>query len=220
MKKILLIEDVTNRQTEFMSHTNFTLESYDDILENSIGDKYIKVENSLKDDTFNFNDYEIIISHQSAFGDQSGTIVSKLELYCEETKKSLVLFSGGISNYYNNTKYEHIQLNSKDFYSQNLKLFLDSYRNGNINLLILSYGDKWVLDVLLNILEKINLFLNKNSETDILYDEFRNFTNINRLKNINHTFYEIQVENGWVYQKDIVEIQDSIVKYIKDISNV
>ena len=220
MKKILLIEDVSDRQNEFMSQLNFTLNSYSNILKNCIGDQYTSIAKSLKDDTFNFDDYEIIISHKSAFEDQTNTIIAKLELYCEQTKKPLVLFSGGASDYYNNSKYEHLQLNSKDFYSQHLKLFLDEYKNGNINLLILSYGDKWKLLILLNVLEKINLFLNKTKEDDIVYDSFKNITEINHLTNIRHSFYVMEIEDGWVYKKEILKLKDSISEYIKEIVNV
>jgi len=220
MKKILLIEDVSDRQNEFMSHLDFSLTSYSDILKNSIGDKYIDVAKSLKNDTFNFDDYEIIITHKSAFEDQTNTIISKLELYCEKTKTPLVLFSGGVSDYYNNSKYEHLQLNSKDFYSQHLKLFLDEYKNGNINLMILSYGNKWKILVLLNVLEKINLFLNKMKEEDIVYDSFKNLTQLNHLNNVQYSFYSMNIEDGWVYKEEIYKIRDSISQYIKEISNV
>ncbi len=220
MKKILLIEDIVSRQEDFMSHTDFTLEAYDDILQNATNNEYKNIFKSLKNDAFDLDTYSVIIAHKTAFEDQSSIIVKKLELYCKNTKKPLVLFSGGISNYYKNTDYEHLELNSKDFYSQNLKLFLDEFREGNQNLLILSYGDKWILNVLLNILEKINLFLNKNTEEDIVYDTFRNFTNINRLEKINYIFYEIKTEDGWVYLEEILKFKDSITSYIKDISYV
>ncbi len=220
MKKILLIEDVASRQEDFMSHTDFTLKSYDDILENMTNDKYKSISTSLKDDTFNFDDYNMVISHKTAFEEQTSVIVNKLESYCESTKKPLVFFSGGITNYYKNTIYEYLELNSKDFYGQNLKVFLDNYRKNKQNILMLSYGDKWVLNVLLNILEKINLFLNKNDETDIVYDEFRNFTHINRLESISYEFYQMDVDDGWIYREEIQKIKDSITKYVKDATNV
>ncbi len=218
MKKILLIEDVPHRQEDFMSHTDFTLQSYDDILENITKDRYKDISRELKNDTFNFDDYSMIISHKTAFEDQTNIIINKLELYCKNIQKPLVLFSGGISNYYNNSNYEHLELNSKDFYSQNLKLFLDEYRKGNHNLLILSYGGKWMLNILLNILERINIFINKNTEADIVYDTFRNSTKINRLEKIDHTFYAMKTEDGWVYLDEILKMKDSITDYIKEIS--
>ena len=115
---------------------------------------------------------------------------------------------------------KYLELNSKDFYGQNLKIFLDNYRKNQQNILMLSYGDKWVLNVLLNILEKINLFLNKNDETDIVYDEFRNFTHINRLDSIDYEFHKMDIDDGWVYREEICKIKDSITKYVKDVTNV
>ncbi len=220
MKKILLIEDVTERQKEFMHDQDFTLDAYSEILENAIDDKYKKISLNLNINTATLENYSVIMVHKSAFEHESGITINKIEQHCKQNKTPLVLFSGSLGNYYNNAQYDYLELNSKDFYSQNLKLFLDEYRKSNENILMLSYGSSWVLNTLLNILEKTNIFLRKNKDSDIVYSEFENFSKINKLRNINHPFYEIEVDNGWTSPKEIKKKRDSILKYIQKISNV
>ncbi len=220
MKKILLIEDVPSRQEDFMSEMDFSLLDYDDILENAIGDRYADIEASLKNDDIDFSKYGMLMAHESAFGTNVKSSLEKLKGYCEETETPLVLFSGGASNYYNNSKNEYMELNTKDFYSPNLKVFFDAYREGSHNILMLAYGEKWILNTLLNVLERTNNFLDKNSEDDIVYSEYENFTKIDMLDGLNHSFYDLPIEDGWVYRKDLIALKDSILEYIQEVSNV
>jgi len=217
MSKILLIEDQLERQNNFMSFLDFSLTDYKEVLNNAILENYQTISKELKDDIFNFDEYDIIIVHKSAFENEVRTVISKLEHFCKETKKSLVLFGGDASSYYNNNEYEHLQINSKFFYSENLKLFLDDYIEGNKNLLILSFGKKWQLNIVLNVVEKINFFLEKNNDEDIVYQEFRNETDINQLDNIEYSFYKVDVdEDNWVYREEIIKLKNSIDTYIEE----
>ena len=147
MKKILIIEDRTKRQHEFITETKINLNDaiYENILDNKTDDKYLDIFANLKNDTFDFDDYSVIISHKSAFENENSVILSKLETYCKNNNKILVLFSGGIdTNYYlKDDEYEHIELNSKTLYSENIKLFLEDFKDGNLNPLILCYGNRW-----------------------------------------------------------------------------
>ncbi len=113
-----------------------------------------------------------------------------------------------------------MELNTKDFYSPNLKVFFDAYREGSHNILMLAYGEKWILNTLLNVLERTNNFLDKNSEDDIVYSEYENFTKIDMLDGLNHSFYDLPIEDGWVYRKDLIALKDSILEYIQEVSNV
>ena len=219
MKKILLIEDVLSRQRSFMKERNFTLDSYSDILDNAIKEEYEKVYLSLKEDTFDFDKYSIIMAHQSAFSGDVGVIVDTLKSYCKKYKKTLIFFRGEGFNYYDNSNYEYLELNTKDFYSDNLKFFLDEYRKNTHNILMLSYGQKWIVNTLLNILEKTNLFLDKNSDDDIVYDTFENFTELNKIENINDKLYKLTVDDGWVYREEIVKFRDTLLAYIKKIAD-
>ena len=233
MKKILLIEDVLKRQKDFMDERDFTLEEYADILENSIGEKYQNIAFSLKNNSFDFDKYSInseqqitfsykysiIMAHQTAFEKDVGVIVDRLKAYCKKENKALVFFSGDPQNYYDNTYNDYLELETKYFYSDNLKLFLDAYKENNANILMLSYGEKWTANSMLNILEKINLFLDKNNNEDFVYDTFKNSTEVDKLRNIEYLFYAMKIEDGWVYRKEIIKLRDNILTHIKGLSN-
>ncbi|HFU74900.1 MAG TPA: hypothetical protein ENK66_01505 [Arcobacter sp.] len=219
MKKILLIEDVISRQKSFMDEREFSLEEYADILENSISEKYEKIALALKENSFDFDQYSMIMAHKSAFENDVGLIIEKLKAYCKKENKALVFFSGGVQNYYDNSYNDYLELETKYFYSDNLKLFLDAYKEKNANILMLSYGKKWIANSVLNILEKINLFLEGNNDEDVVYDLFKNFTEVDKLKNIEKLFYTMKIEDGWVYRTEIIKLRDDILMYVKSLSN-
>ncbi len=220
MRKILLIEDVATRQKNFMKEQDFKLEEYTGVLDNTIGDNYVKIEKSVKDENFDFSEYAVIMVHGSAFGKDRVHSLETLKQYCEKTEIPFVLFSGGDSNYYNNTKYEYLELNSKDFYSHNLKVFLDAYKQNEHNILMLSYGEKWMLNTLLSVLENTNIYLQENSQEDILYEDYQIFTKIVTLGQIQQDIIDFSIEDDWVCRKNIISLRDSILKYIEKINNV
>lgn len=213
MRKILLIEDVISRQNSFMKERSFTLEAYADILDNAIGEKYQDIASALKKNDFDFDAYAMIIAHKSAFESDVGVMIERLKAYCKERDTPLVFFSGGTQNYYNNTHNEYLELETKYFYSNNLKLFLESYKEGKENILMLTYGEKWVANTVLNILEKINLYLNENSGEKILYDKFKSKTEVDKLKNIDYSFYYI--DKKWAKRDEIIKLRDDILRYIQ-----
>ncbi|SFV57826.1 hypothetical protein MNB_SV-9-708 [hydrothermal vent metagenome] len=217
MKKILLIEDRQQRQNLFIKRTEIELDSYDDILDNFIGEKYDKLYEDIKNNQFSFSDYALIMVHKGAFNLDNQYIHFQIRDYCKENNTPLVLFSGGATNYYNKEELELMEINSKDFYSNNLQFFLDNFRETKeIELLMLSYGNDWKLNIVLNSLEKVNYFIDNNQEEDILYDEFINKTNFHLLEKIDFDYFQPTVENGWVYLDDIKKIVETIRKYIEE----
>ena len=220
MKKILLIEDRQSRQQLFMNHTNIDLNEYRDILDNRTGQAYDEVYESFQNGDFDFDDYAMVIVHKSAFNEDTQEVLYGIENECKNRAIPLVLFSGGITaNYYEEDKiFKKLELNSKDFYSQNLKIFLENYReSGNIELLMLSYGQRWKLDIVLNCMEKINIFIEThNDEEDILYDEFVNHTEFHLLESLKVQYYKPTIENGWLYLSEVEKIALSIELYIKE----
>ena len=80
MKKILLIEDRTPRQKLFSDETKIVLKQYIDILDNCIEDRYQDIVDNLNSDDTILNQYDIIISHKSAFKEQNSKTISKLLL--------------------------------------------------------------------------------------------------------------------------------------------
>lgn len=212
--KILLIEDRVTRQDFFLKKIAINLEEYSDILDNVIDDSYEELKEQMLHGSFNFEDYAFIISHKSAFENDNALIISKLQNYAREFEKTLIFFSGGISvNYYSNSEFESLELNSETFYSNNLKLFLDSYRAGNENILMLSYGKNWELNIVSNTLEKTNLFLSKNTDEDIDYTQFSNYIEISKLSDIKFPFYKMDIVDGNVYRSEIQKFYTSLQDY-------
>jgi len=208
VKKILLIEDRVERQIKFRDDTGINFEKFSDFLDNKI-----------KLDKSSLNDYSTIITHRSAFGNEDENILDYLKKYCEETGTQLVFFSGGISTtYYSNTKYEFLLLNSKSFYSRNLQLFLEDVKqNENPNLLLLGYGEQWKFNILLNTLEKINLFIS-NSETEgkekVKLNRFKTSTKIENITGMIDLQYP-EVEMGGVLLNDLKIFSEQIREEIQ-----
>ncbi len=208
MKKILLIEDRVERQLKFANDTGIKLQKYNDFL-----DRKTKLEKSCLDE------YSTIITHRSAFGDADENILDYLKKYCEETGTNLVFFSGGISSiYYSNAKYSFLLLNSKSFYSKNLQLFLeDAKQNGDSNILLLGYGKHWKINILLNTLENINLFISTNEANGKEKVKLNRFKTSTKIENISKmiNFQYPQVEMGGVSLCDLKSLSDHIRKQIQ-----
>jgi hypothetical protein len=218
MKKILLIEDRKERQQKFMNETMIDLNSYSDILDNNIGGKYEETFDKLKNDTFNFDNYSIIISHKSAYSDENASILNKIEQHCKKQQIPLVLFSGGVDvNYYlNEENFEHIEVNSKTFYSQNIQLFLDDFRNGNMHPLIFCYGAKWKLNIILNILEKINNILEETDSELIFYKRFVQSSSVDLLESLELNLYEPILDGNKIHKDEIIKIRDCIMGHVNE----
>jgi len=186
MKKVMLIDDRTERQTAFHKEIGTNLNKYTDILNNFTANSYEKLLEEFRKNDFSILDqYEVIITHRSAFGDLNGQVISTFKEVCKQNNKSLVFFSGGISSVsIKNVPFEHLLLNSKKFYSQNLELFLELSKNNKPNLLALAFGENWKINLLLNSLEKINLEVGKNIEKEKLrWDGFKMKTKLELISN-------------------------------------
>lgn len=219
MRKILLIEDRAHRQNNFLEQVNINLDDYKDIIDNKINDKYEEFIKDMQSDNFDLSVYDVIIAHQSIFINEYKEILGKLKNYCKNYDKALVLFSGGNETSYINDEYEELGLSSDVFYSQNLNLFLDDFKLKNINIRILTYGNKWKLNIMLNVFEKIGFFLNKNDDIDIDYDEFINDTKANMLNNLDIKFYAMTINNDEVLESEIVKLKDDILNHIKEMTD-
>ncbi len=216
--KIALIEDRVKRQKYFLEKNNINFNNYLDLLNNFIEEKANNLLENIVNYSFDLLEYEIIICHKSVeYDDKNSVIISNLKKYCKSHNKILVLFSGGISvNYYDNSEFEYLELNSKIFYSKNLELFLEAVNSKNENILMLCYGENWKLNIVSNILEKTNLFISKQTEEDIELMNFYSEVDIKKLSNLDFFFYEMIVENGWVYLSEIEKFKNSLKKYIID----
>ncbi len=176
MKKILIIEDRVERQNKFTNKTGIAFDRYETFLD--------RRESFEKD---SLGEYSTIITHRSAFGESDDNILDYLKKYCENHQTKLVFFSGGISStFYSKIKYEFLLLNSKSFYSKNLELFLDDFqKNQEPNILLLGYGKDWKTNILLNTLEKINLFISNNETKErVKFNKFKTETKIENIEDM------------------------------------
>ncbi len=213
---ILLIEDRVDRQKYFMSEADIDLDRYSDVLDNMIKSKYHEFVQKIKADTVDLDKYTVIVSHKSAFGDDNIGILQKLENYCRQYNKPLVLFSGGTdTNYYENIDFELLELNSKLFYSDNLQLFLKETEEGTSNILTLAYGKQWKLNILLNVLEKINLQITANIALD--YEEFQLDTNSDLLDDIEVKLHVPIIKNGAISIDEMKKVGLDLEQYIRKV---
>ncbi len=220
MRKILLIEDRSHRQKDFLRLSNINLNDYTDILDNKIDNKYEEFIKDIQNNSFDLSIYDVIIAHQSIFINDFKLILGKLKNYCKDNHKKLVLFSGGNETSYINDEYEELGLSSEDFYNQNLKLFLENFKQNKINIRILSFGNKWKLNIILNVLEKISLFIETNNDEDIDYDEFVNNTKANLLNNLEIKFYQMKIDETWIDSKsEILKLKEDLIEHIKVIAD-
>jgi len=220
MKKILLIEDNTFRQNIACNKISLDISKYADIVENAIEEKYQIFLQQVEKSEFISDDYMAIMAHKSAFGNKNQQMLSYIESICKKNDMPLVLFSGGmsVSHYTKGDEIEKLLLNTKIFYSNNLRLFLEHFREKNeIELMVLNYGKSWRLNILLNVLEKINFFIAKESAEDVICEEFTNKTGSHLLEKVTDTneIEKLKSQNGWITLEDIKKYAQTIEKIVE-----
>ena len=155
--KIAIIEDRIARLEQF---TDFELKQCKSVTIIT-GLEFDNLIGSLKNnDTKPLDQYECIASHRSAL---SNEVRDTLKEYCRIKRKPLIFFSGGItSTVLKDLDFPFLHINSKEFYSENLKLFIETFEESNaVNLLVLQFGKKWKLSLFLNLRNNIAVALNK-----------------------------------------------------------
>lgn len=157
--KIAIVEDRIGRLEQY---TDFELKNCKSVTIIT-GLEFDNLIRSLKsNDTVPLDQYECIASHRSAL---SNEIRDTLKEYCRIKRKPLIFFSGGItSSVLKDLEFPFLHINSKEFYSENLKMFIEACEESNIiNLLVLQFGKKWKLSLLLNLRNNIAMALNKEA---------------------------------------------------------
>ena len=169
--KFAIIEDRMRRLEQFVEFDIRSCKEVEIITESNF-DRLI-LELGTKN-TDSLDQYDCIASHRSALTNENRDTIKE---YCRAKKKPLIFFSGGItSSVFKDMNFPFLHINSKDFYSSNLKLFIDNCLEDNsINLLILQFGNRWKLSLLLNLRNNIAVALNKhalkNENKDIDIDD-------------------------------------------------
>ncbi len=197
---ILLFENKEIRQKDV------TIVFDDNIIHNILGDdKCNEVLSSFLEDESQLESYDTIIIHESIyFENERDTLLKKIETYCSQKEKKLVKFSGHNTQAHFNNKL--LEISSKSLY-ENLTVFLEKYINYDANILMLAYGKNWQLNLLLNILEKLNIFIeNSNKNESFDFDEFEDDFDLLKIKNI--------LGNS-EYKKLLVDIDDDEISIIK-----
>lgn len=211
MKKILLLENKDNRQDIL----TFNLKQYS-FLNNVLGDNNC---NSLLDDFLEnqsiFDKYDTIIIHESIYYDlKREELFAVLNNFCSE--KKLIKFSG------NNTQFSlenefSLQLSPTSLY-ENLKVFLEAYEVDDSNILMLALGENWYLNVLLNSLEKLNIFIENNNEHRNK-SIFSSKTGLSKIKAVNpesYAFIFSGIESNTITIDQMKKVVDSLKKLIQD----
>lgn len=157
--KIALIEDRLERLERFVDFDLYNCREVEIIS----GTEFDLLINDLSNNnTDKLNQFDCISSHRSALSNTNRDILKK---YCKINKKPLIFFSGGISSsVYKNEDFTFLHINSREFYSNNLKLFIeDNIKKGSVNLLVLQFGNRWKLSLLLSLRNKIAIAQNKQN---------------------------------------------------------
>ena len=165
--RVILIEDRIVRKELFLSRSEIDFTKYDFFREVT-PKEFTQLKSDLKtSDLSFFKDCDVILTHKSAFTLNEQDVLSALG-------KSVVYFSGGISqSFYLEFPSPTLHINSSEFYSSNLVHFLERIATtGEIEMLILQFGDKWKLNLLLNLRDKLKQLFYRNEGKDLYPEDF------------------------------------------------
>ena len=165
--RVILIEDRIVRKELFLSRSEIDFTKYDFFREVT-PKEFTQLKSDLKTgDLSFFKDCDVILTHKSAFTLNEQDVLSALG-------KSVVYFSGGISqSFYLEFPSPTLHINSSEFYSSNLVHFLERIATtGEIEMLILQFGDKWKLNLLLNLRDKLKQLFYRNEGKDLYPEDF------------------------------------------------
>ncbi|WP_157578198.1 hypothetical protein, partial [Tenacibaculum ovolyticum] len=118
--KLALIEDRIPRMEQFLEFSIKEFPLVEVFNDTNLNNLRLNIES---DEFKNLNEFDCIATHRSAWTIEER---SKLYSYCKEVKKPLIYFSGGItSSTFKDVEMPFLLINSKEFYSKNLKIFLE-----------------------------------------------------------------------------------------------
>ncbi len=215
---ILLLENKEVRQK------NIAIDFDDQIIHNILGDdKCNEILSSFLDDESVLESYDTIIIHESIYlENERDNLLKKLETFCSQSEKKLIKFSG--HNTQAHLKNNLLEISAKSLYA-NLMIFLEEYINDDANILMLAYGKNWQLNLLLNVLEKLNLFIENSIEGDSFdFDEFEDDFDLLKIKRVlgNKEYEKLLIGIDIDYEISITEIKlltDNLKKIIQEKTN-
>ncbi|KFF07672.1 hypothetical protein [Chryseobacterium luteum] len=195
---IALVEDRIGRMNQFIDFDIKSIENLQIITETDLSDLKTDLDQGVTD---KLDIFDCLIFHRSAL---TNTQRETIKVYCKNKIKPLVFFSGGISSsFYNDSTFPYLHINSRDLYSNNLKMFSNhSDQHHIINLLVLQYGSKWKTNQLLIIKEDLN----------IRYQ----LKKIKRIMDLNIPKNQIKdFDLDWLDKDDFTEISDDQIKQFR-----
>lgn len=148
--KILFIEDRPSRQRQFLPNKEKDVKKLK--LNPEIfmpeAEKCKEIIAQINNETYQFAmDLKLIIVHKSVLTTKG---LAYLNLKCKERKIKLVCFSGGTSQVvFNKDDFEFLNLNSSDFYSEQLIPFLEKVAQNKENNLLEIINSQWKLSYML-----------------------------------------------------------------------
>lgn len=191
MKQIILIDDIQDRQRIYTKNLN--IESYSDILDNMIDDKYREIYCKLKSNNCSLN-YAIVMVHLSAFeAIDNRKLIETIEKHCRLHNIKLIFFSGSTSSLTFMKDPDIMYINDKIFY-ENFEEFLKNCRNGKINLQILGYGKKWKINLLHTTLKIVNRIID-NCEYPMHFETFKTEINYDLLEELIQDLSSLKIDN-------------------------
>ena len=100
---------------------------------------------------------------------------------------------------------------------RNIEEYVDEYNKNLANILILGYGKKWEANILLNILEKINIFIENNTnEKEFDFDEFEDEVDLLELKKLNIVYMTIVPYKDEIRNQEITILRDRLYTMIEE----
>ncbi|MCZ2100082.1 MAG: hypothetical protein LC107_00925 [Chitinophagales bacterium] len=202
---IILIEDRPTRQQIFTHDLKINLNNFPLLKNVCGGDEFHLSKEKISNEISFFDDYNVIMIHRSALTPEER---NSLIEYVNNKSKTLIFFSGGISSTLIQKigKGQLLTINSKDFYSENLVLFLE---NSGKEILELAFGKHWELNLLIGANEKIAYYILNYTKKplQIILDD------LDLPQWIKNKY--VNIESGLVEKDQLISINKSIHTDIK-----
>ncbi len=209
MSKILLLENKRERQKNY--HIDFrNLKEIDNVLGDDECNGILK---NFLDDNSIFDKYETIIIHKGIYFENArDKLFQDLKNYSK--KKNLVIFSGENSQV--SLRNNVLEVSAISIY-KNIEEYVSEYSKNLANILILGYGKKWEANILLNILEKINIFIEENQDDEEFdFDEFEDEVDLLELKKLNIVYATIVPYKNEIRNQEITILRDRLYTMIEE----
>lgn len=219
MKKIIFFENKVDRKNSYNIDFSKHREFLNTVFGNDACNK--ELDAFLKDNTI-LDQYDTVLMHATIYHeDKRNKLFRTLKEYCKN-KINLVIFSGGgdIGSLNNNI----LEVTAKSFY-ENINIFLNKYQDATSNLLMLAYGENWDLNMLLNTLEKLNVFIANNDEIIEDFDDFEDDFNFIKIKKVlapaeyKLIFKNVKIDDYEINTDQIKIIRDNLKNLIQDRAN-